>query len=86
MLGRRLGRHTVYVFTYKDRPVDRTTTKAWTKALERAGISDFRWHDLRHTWSYWRVQKGTSLQQLMELGGLSSFLHLTPRYRSLYDP
>lgn len=24
---------------------------AWQKALKRAGISDFRWHNLRHTWA-----------------------------------
>lgn len=42
-------------------------------ALEKAGINSFRWHDLRHTWASWHGQNGTSLQELMELGGWSSF-------------
>ncbi|WP_210397307.1 tyrosine-type recombinase/integrase [Motiliproteus sediminis] len=67
------GQHPEYCFTYHGEPVDRTTTKAWYKALKRAGISDFRWHDLRHTWASWHVQNGTSLYELMELGGWSSF-------------
>ncbi|HEY9035567.1 MAG TPA: tyrosine-type recombinase/integrase [Pseudomonadales bacterium] len=66
-------RHREYVFTYKGKPVDRTSTKAWQHALARAGIQNFRWHDLRHTWASWHVQSGTSLNELMELGGWSSF-------------
>ncbi|KAA9130882.1 site-specific integrase [Marinihelvus fidelis] len=71
VLRRRHGEHPDYVFTYNGAPVARTTTKAWYKALDRAGISDFRWHDLRHTWASWHVQAGTSLQELQELGGWS---------------
>jgi integrase len=50
----------------------RTTTKAWQAALHRAGIRDFRWHDLRHTWASWHVQNGTPLYALQELGGWES--------------
>lgn len=69
VLRRNLGKHAEYVFTYQGEPVDRTSTKAWYAALERASIKDFRWHDLRHTWASWHVQSGTSLNELMELGG-----------------
>ena len=34
-----------------------------------AGIQDFRWHDLRHTWANWHVQNGTPLFALEEIGG-----------------
>jgi integrase len=46
---------------------------AWQRACDKAGITDFRWHDLRHTWASWHVQNGTSLQELMELGGWKSY-------------
>ena len=82
ILAQRDGQHPVYVFTYQDAPVARTTTKAWKRALERVGIEDFRWHDLRHTWASWHVQQGTSLQELMELGGWSSF-EMVLRYAHL---
>lgn len=82
VLQRRRGKHPVYAFTYQGKPVARTTTKAWQAALERAGIRDFRWHDLRHTWASWHVQSGTSLQELQELGGWSSF-EMVLRYAHL---
>ncbi|MCM1512686.1 MAG: site-specific integrase [Oxalobacter formigenes] len=58
-----------YVFVYKGKPVFQTATKAWKKALHRAGIQDFRWHDLRHTWASWHIQRGTPKEILKELGG-----------------
>lgn len=53
--------------------IKRCNTPAWRKALIRVGIENFRWHDLRHTWASWHVQSGTSLQELQQLGGWSSF-------------
>jgi len=50
--------------------------------LERAGIRNFRWHDLRHTWASWHVQNGTSLQELQQLGGWTSF-EMVLRYAHL---
>jgi integrase len=67
------GKHPVFVFIYKDAPVAQTGTRAWKQAFERAGIENFRWHDLRHTWASWHVQNGTRLQELMEPGGCASF-------------
>jgi len=82
VLHHRKGTDPEYVFTYNGKPVDRTSTKAWKNALQRAGIENFRWHDLRHTWASWHVQNGTSLQELMELGGWSSY-EMVLRYAHL---
>ncbi len=82
ILERRQSKSSEYVFTYQGKPVARTSTKAWYKALERAGIEDFRWHDLRHTWASWHVQNGTSLQELQELGGWSCY-EMVLRYAHL---
>jgi integrase len=60
----------------------------WKRALRRVGITDFRFHDLRHTWASWHVTNGTSLQELMELGGWKSYemvlryAHLAPDHLS----
>ena len=61
-------------------------TKAWRNALVAAGIEDFRWHDLRHCWASWLVQKGTPLHVRQELGGWSDIrmvqrnAHLVPEH------
>jgi len=57
-------------------------TKAWRNALKRAGIIDFRWHDLRHTEASWHVQAGTPLHVLQELGGRES-VEMVCRYAHL---
>lgn len=73
ILRKQLFKHSEFVFTYKGEPIKQCNTKAWKKALARAGIENFRWHDLRHTWASWHVQNGTSLQELQQLGGWASF-------------
>lgn len=82
ILNAQIGKHEIYVFTYKNKPITRCNNHAWRKALKRAGIKSFRWHDLRHTWASWHVQNGTSLQELQQLGGWSSF-NMVLRYAHL---
>jgi len=59
---------------------------AWKRALMKAEIQNFRFHDLRHTWASWHVMNGTNLQELMELGGWKSYemvlryAHLAPEH------
>ncbi len=82
VLQNEYGKHPEYVFTYKGNSIEQVNTKAWRAALKRAGITDFRWHDLRHTWASHHVQAGTPLQVLKELGGWSS-IEMVMRYAHL---
>ncbi|MBS1205462.1 MAG: site-specific recombinase, phage integrase family [Proteobacteria bacterium] len=41
---------------------------AWRIGLAKAGIEDFRFHDLRHTWASWLIQSGIPLSVLQEMG------------------
>lgn len=82
VLRRQTGKHPVRVFTYRGKPVGWVNTKAWKRALRSAGIEQFRWHDLRHTWASWHVQAGTPLQVLQELGGWSCY-EMVLRYAHL---
>jgi len=71
VLQHQARKHKTQVFCYGGRPVKKAGTEAFKKALVRAGIKNFRWHDLRHTWASWHIQKGTPLHVLQELGGWS---------------
>ncbi len=73
VLEKCLGQHQERVFVYDGKPVTTAHTKAFKKALVRASITKFRWHDLRHTWASWHVQSGTSLQELQLLGAWRRF-------------
>jgi integrase len=82
VLKAQIGKHNTNVFTYFGKPVGKAGTQAWKKALNRAGIKNFRWHDLRHTWASWHVQNGTPLHILKELGGWATY-EMVQRYAHL---
>jgi len=90
VIRKQLGKHATHVFSFRGAPITQVSTKAWYGALERAGIEDFRWHDLRHTWASWHVQNGTPLFVLQELGGWESvemvrrYAHLAAEHLSPY--
>ena len=79
---RRRSASTEIVFTLKGKPIEQVSTAAWYKALGRAGIENFRWQDLRHTWASWHIQGGTPLNILQELGGWASY-SMVQRYANL---
>lgn len=74
--------HLRWLDAYRGKPVAMPNNSAWEKALKRAGIENFRWHDLRHTWASWHVQAGTPLHVLQELGGWES-VEMVRRYAHL---
>ncbi|HZQ75406.1 MAG TPA: site-specific integrase [Burkholderiales bacterium] len=82
VLNRQARKHPRYVFSYAGRPIRQVSTKAWRNALKRAGIEDFRWHDLRHTWASWLTQNGVPLNALQEMGAWRS-TEMVQRYAHL---
>ncbi len=84
VLRKQVGRHPERVFTYAGEPVVNVYTKAFKAALVRAGIEDFKWHDLRHTFATWHRQAGTPTHELQRLGGwktgamVERYAHVAP--------
>jgi integrase len=70
-----------YVFTYQGEPFKGIKT-AFKKALNGAGIDDFRFHDLRHTFASQVILNGGSLKDVQELLGHKT-MTMTLRYAHL---
>lgn len=69
------------VFLYRARDKDGNVLRvtpmgnpktAFGKAVKRAGLAPFRWHDLRHTWASWQIQAGVPAYVVQHLGGWAS--------------
>lgn len=99
VLRDQIGKHQKWVFVHTTaaKRADGTSTPAvrkmridsktsWLSACRRAGIEDFRFHDLRHTWASWLIQSGVPLSVLQEMGGWESiemvrrYSHLAPNH------
>ncbi|MBV6273466.1 tyrosine-type recombinase/integrase [Alcaligenaceae bacterium CGII-47] len=62
VIKRRLGAARQFVFTRDTgdgRRIKMHDRSAFQRACKAAGVSDFTWHDLRHTWALWHVQANT---------------------------
>jgi integrase len=90
VIREQLGKHVTHVFSYKGNSVTQVNTKTWHTTLKKVGITEFRWHDLRHTWASWHVQSGTPLHVLQELGAWESvemvrkYAHLSSEHLTQY--
>ncbi len=76
-----------HVFHDKGHPLqDRKVQRAFIRALDRANIEDFRFHDLRHTYASYLRQNGVALDLISKLLGHKD-LRMTERYAHLsLDP
>lgn len=80
----RQGDHPTHVLTYEGDPIVQVNTTAWRNAMQRAGIQDFRWHDLRHIFATWHREAGTLTDELQRLGGwktqsmVERYAHVAP--------
>jgi integrase len=81
----KIDAHGPYVFSHqvgKEHKPYKTIRKPWLKALEKAKITDFRFHDLRHTFASRLVMAGVDLVTVKELLGHKS-IDMTMRYSHL---
>lgn len=62
----------------------RNWRKLWEAGLKEAGIDDFRWHDLRHTFATWLRQEGTPLEVVQRALG-HKHITTTMRYAHVAD-
>ena len=58
-----------YVFCHLDGTPIKNFNRAWWKALKIAGIDDFHFHDLRHTFCSNLVLSGSNLKVVKEMIG-----------------
>ncbi|MBD5391642.1 site-specific integrase [bacterium] len=76
-----------YVFSAKrldTRKGHANINHAWYEALSKAGISNFRFHDLRHTAASYLAMQGASLAEIADILGHKT-LQMTKRYSHLSD-
>jgi len=71
-----------YVFCSKSGKRFEDVRRSFNRALQRAGITNFKFHDLRHTFASQLVMSGVSLNTVRELMGHST-LAMTQRYSHL---
>ncbi len=76
-----------YVFVDKDGKPYKDVKRSFGTALRRAGISDFRFHDLRHTFASHLIMAGIDLISVKELLGHKTitmtlrYSHLAPEHK-----
>jgi len=81
-IRRREGLRSEYVFTYQGQPVRNNIKHSFNSAVKKAGIVNFHFHDLRHTFASQMLLRGSTLKDVQELLGHKS-MTMTLRYAHL---
>lgn len=76
------GIKSIYVFAGPDGQPMHDMRSSWESILKRAKITNFRWHDLRHTFASNLVMAGENLNTVRELLGHADY-KMTLRYAHL---
>lgn len=91
VLKRWQGKSEEWVFPMRgDKPLWQISSKVWSKACEKAGLTNLRWHDLRHTWASILRQNQVPTNVIQELGGwkdprmVARYAHLDVSHLSQY--
>ncbi len=73
-------------FVFPNRQGDGATDlrDAWEYAIQKAGIENFRWHDLRHSAASYLAMNGATLAEIAEVLGHKT-LQMVKRYSHLSD-
>ncbi|MGE0156109.1 MAG: tyrosine-type recombinase/integrase [Geobacter sp.] len=67
---------------HSNRPI--SIRESWERAIEKAGIQNFRFHDLRHTCASYLAMNGATLAEIAEILGHKT-LQMVKRYAHLSD-
>ena len=67
---------------YFNKPID--IRSAWEFAVKKAGIKDFRFHDLRHSCASYLAMNGSSILEIAAVLGHKT-LQMAKRYSHLSD-
>lgn len=73
-----------FVFARRDGTAPMDVEKHWQKAVEAAGLQDFRFHDLRHTAASYLAMNGASLIEVSAVLGHRT-LQMVQRYSHLSE-
>jgi len=82
----KIVKNSEYVFTFNGQPV-MDIHKSFNQAVEGAGIEDFKFHDLRHTFAPHLGMNGATIKDVMELLGhkdtkmTNRYAHLSPEHK-----
>lgn len=58
---------------------------AWRIAVKKAGLKNFKFHDLRHSFASYCVMNGSTLNEVADLLGHKSYHSVTKRYCHLSE-